>query len=39
MDKESVVHIYNRILLGHKEEGNWVIYNDADELRVCQTVK
>ena len=33
MDKECVVHIYNRILLGHKKEWNWVISNDADELK------
>ena len=33
MDKECVVHIYNGILLGHKKERNWVISNDADELK------
>ena len=33
MDKEYAVLIYNGILLGHKKERNWVIYNDADELK------
>ena len=36
MDKDNVVHIYNGILLSHKEEGNWVICRDLDESRECQ---
>ena len=31
----DVVHIYNRILPGHKKEWNWVIGSDVDEPRVC----
>ena len=37
MDKEDVVHIYNRILLSHKTERNWVICRNADGPRVCHT--
>ena len=29
MDKEDVVHIYNGILLSHKEECNWVICRET----------
>ena len=35
MDKEDVV--YNEILLKHKKEQNWVIFNNVDEPRVCHT--
>ena len=31
MDKETVVHIYNGILLNHKKESIWVSSNEADE--------
>ena len=30
MGKEDVVHIYNGILLSHKQELNWVICRDVD---------
>ena len=30
MDKEEVVHVYNRILPGHKKEWNFVICNNMD---------
>ena len=33
MDKEDVVHIYNRILLSHKEEWNDAISNHMNEPR------
>ena len=36
-DKEDVKPIYNDILFSHKKERNWVIYNDVDGPRVCQT--
>ena len=35
MDKEAVVHIYNRILLGHKKECTWVSSNVVDESGAC----
>ena len=35
MDKEDVAHIYNRILLSHKKERNWVICRDVDGTRDC----
>ena len=31
MDKETVVHIHNGILLGHKKEHIWVSSNEVDE--------
>ena len=34
MDKEAVVHIYNRILLSHKKECIWVSSNEVDEHRA-----
>ena len=37
MDKEDVVHIYNRILLSHKKEQNWVICRDVEGPRECHT--
>ena len=37
MDKEDVVHIYNGVLLSHKEERNWVICRDVDGPRDCHT--
>ena len=30
MDKEDVVHIYDRLLLSHKKERYWVIYRDVN---------
>ena len=30
MDKEDVVHIYNRILLSHKKEWSNAIYSNMD---------
>ena len=32
MDKEEVVYIYNGILLSHKKEWNFAIYNNTDGL-------
>ena len=37
MDKEDVAHIYNGILLSHKNKRNWVICNRVDGPRVCHT--
>ena len=37
MDKESVVHIYNGILLSHKKEQNSAICRDVDGPRDCHT--
>ena len=37
MDKEHVAHIYNGILLSHKEKRNWVICSEVDGPRVCHT--
>ena len=37
MDKESVVDIYNRILLSHKKEHIWVSSNEVDETRAYYT--
>ena len=37
MGKEDVVHIYNGILLSHREERNWVICSDVEESSVCQS--
>ena len=34
---KNVVHIYNRMLLSHRKEQNWVICADADGPRVCHT--
>ena len=31
MDKEDVVHIYNGILLSHKDEWNYAICSNIDE--------
>ena len=36
MDK-AVVHIYNRVLLSHKKEHNWVSSNVVDEPRAYYT--
>ena len=33
MDKETVVHIYNGILLSHKKEHMWDSSNEEDESR------
>ena len=38
MAKESVVHIYNGILLSHKKEWNCAICKDADRPRHWHTV-
>ena len=32
-----MVHIYNGLLLSHKKEWNYAIYNDMDVLRDCYT--
>ena len=37
MGKEDVVHIYNGILLGHKNELNCATCRDVDGSRVCHT--
>ena len=37
MDKEDMVHIYNRILLSHEKEWIQVICRDMDGPRVCYT--
>ena len=37
MDKEDVVHIYNGILLSHKEERNSAICRVMDRPRDCHT--
>ena len=37
IDKEDVVHIYNRILLSHKKEGNSGIYRVMDGPGDCHT--
>ena len=37
MDKEVVVHIYNGILLSHKEEWNCAICRHMDGPRDCHT--
>ena len=37
MDKELVVHIYNKILLSHKKEQNNAICSNMDGLRDYQT--
>ena len=37
MDKEYMVHIYNRISHGHKKEQSWVTCRDVDGPRVCHT--
>ena len=34
MDKEVVVHVYNGILLSHKQEHIWVNSNEVDEPRA-----
>ena len=35
MDKEAVVHIYNGILLKHKNEQIWGGFSEMDEARAC----
>ena len=35
MDKEDVVHIYNGILLSHKNKWNSAICRDVDKPRDC----
>ena len=37
MDKEDVVHIYNGILLSHKNEQNNAICSNMDGSRDCHT--
>ena len=37
MDKEVVVHVYNGILLSHKQEHIWVNSNEVDEPRAYYT--
>ena len=37
IDKDVVLHIYNEILLSHKEEQIWVSSTDVDEPRACYT--
>ena len=37
MDKEAVVHIYNRILLGHEKEHTWISSAKVDEPRAYYT--
>ena len=36
-DKDDFIHIYNRILLSHKKEWNWVTCREAVIPRVCHT--
>lgn len=35
MDKEAMVHIYNRIFLSHKKRMTLVSSGEVDEPRVC----
>ena len=35
VDKEDVVHIYNGILLSHKEEQIWISSSEVDESKAC----
>ena len=37
MDEETVVHIYNGMLLSHKKERIWVSSSEVDEPRVYYT--
>ena len=37
LDKEVVVHIYNGILLSHKNDWIWVNWTDVDEPTACYT--
>ena len=37
MDKEAMVHIYNRILLNHKEDGNNAICSNMNATRDYDT--
>ena len=37
MDKEVVVHTYNRILLSYKKECIWVSSNEVDETEAYYT--
>ena len=37
MDKETVVEIYNEILLSHKKEHIWVSSDEVDEPRAYYT--
>ena len=37
MDKEVVVHLYNGLLLGHKQEEIWVSCSEVDEPRASYT--
>ena len=39
MDKEVVVHIYNRILLSYKKERIWVSSNEVDETHYTECSK
>ena len=37
MDKEDGVHVFNGILLSHKNKQRWIVYRDVDKPRVCHT--
>ena len=37
MNKEVVVHIYNRLLFSYKKKHIWVSSSDVDEPRTCYT--
>ena len=37
MDKETVIHVYNGILLSHRREHIWVSSNEVDEPRAYCT--
>ena len=37
MDKDTVVHIHNGILLSYKKEHNWVSSNEVDETGAYYT--
>ena len=37
MDKEVVIHIYNRILFSHKKEWTWIGFTVVDEPRAFYT--
>ena len=37
MDKENVVHVYNRLLLSHKQEQIWVSPSEVNKLRAYYT--
>ena len=37
MDKETVLQMYNGILLSHKKEHIWVSCNEVNEPKACYT--